>query len=79
MTDSCRTRSVPGEAAGDSQGILRARDADGILLILFRGVADNLIPLFAIGAFLAFTLSQAGMVGHWAQKSRAGRGTQHVH
>ncbi len=31
----------------------------------FGGITDNLIPLFAIGAFLAFTLSQAGMVVHW--------------
>src|SRR6267143_3268350 len=37
----------------------------GLLLILFGGVTDRLIPLFAVGAFLAFTLSQAGMVGHW--------------
>jgi amino acid transporter len=35
------------------------------LLILFGGVTDRLIPLYAIGAFLAFTLSQAGMVMHW--------------
>ena len=34
------------------------------LLILFGGVTDRLIPLFAVGAFLAFTLSQAGMVEH---------------
>jgi amino acid transporter len=38
------------------------------LLILFRGVTDRLIPLYAIGAFLAFTLSQAGMVVHWIRK-----------
>jgi amino acid transporter len=37
----------------------------GGLLILFGGVTDRLIPLFAVGAFLAFTLSQAGMVMHW--------------
>jgi hypothetical protein len=37
----------------------------GGLLILFGGVTDRLIPLYAIGAFLAFTLSQAGMVMHW--------------
>jgi amino acid transporter len=37
----------------------------GGLLILFGGVTDRLIPLFAVGAFLAFTLSQAGMVVHW--------------
>ena len=36
-----------------------------VLLIAFRGVTDRLIPLYAIGAFLAFTLSQAGMVEHW--------------
>jgi hypothetical protein len=35
------------------------------LLIYFKGVTDRLIPLYAIGAFLAFTLSQAGMVVHW--------------
>jgi amino acid transporter len=37
----------------------------GLLLILFGGVTDRLIPLFAVGAFLAFTLSQVGMVAHW--------------
>lgn len=48
-----------------SQGILVLAVLSAILLVMFRGVTDNLIPLFAIGAFLAFTLSQAGMVGHW--------------
>ena len=38
------------------------------LLIIFRGVTDRLIPLYAIGAFLAFTLSQAGMVMHWRRQ-----------
>jgi amino acid transporter len=37
----------------------------GSLLILFGGVTDRLIPLYAVGAFMAFTLSQAGMVRHW--------------
>jgi amino acid transporter len=48
-----------------SQGIWALAILAGLLLILFRGVTDRLIPLFAVGAFLAFTLSQAGMVGHW--------------
>ncbi len=48
-----------------SYGIYLLAGLAGILLILFRGVTDRLIPLFAVGAFLAFTLSQAGMVGHW--------------
>ncbi len=37
----------------------------GGLLIPFGGVTDRLIPLYAVGAFLAFTLSQSGMVVHW--------------
>ena len=48
-----------------STGILVLAALAGILLIVFGGVTDRLIPLFAIGAFMAFTLSQAGMVGHW--------------
>ena len=40
----------------------------GGLLILFGGVTDRLIPLFAVGAFLAFTLSQTGMVMHWRRE-----------
>ncbi len=35
------------------------------LLVVFGGVTDKLIPLYAVGAFLAFTLSQFGMVMHW--------------
>jgi amino acid transporter len=48
-----------------SQGILVLAVVAGLLLTVFGGVTDRLIPLFAIGAFLAFTLSQAGMVMHW--------------
>ena len=36
-----------------------------ILLVAFNGITDHLIPLFAVGAFLAFTLSQLAMVAHW--------------
>lgn len=48
-----------------SNGILVLAFLSGVLLIAFDGVTDHLIPLFAVGAFLAFTLSQAGMVVHW--------------
>src|SRR5579883_583858 len=47
----------------------------GLLLILFGGVTDRLIPLFAVGAFLAFTLSQTGMVAHW--RKVGGRRARH--
>ncbi len=48
-----------------SIGIYVLAGLAGGLLILFGGVTDRLIPLFAVGAFLAFTLSQAGMVMYW--------------
>src|SRR6202522_1138315 len=48
-----------------SQGIWALAIFAALLLIFFGGVTDRLIPLFAVGAFMAFTLSQAGMVGHW--------------
>ena len=51
-----------------SYGIYALVGFSAILLIAFGGITDRLIPLFAIGAFLAFTLSQAGMVMHWLRK-----------
>ncbi|MFZ0270357.1 MAG: APC family permease [Acidobacteriaceae bacterium] len=48
-----------------SWGIYVLVGLTGSLLTLFGGVTDRLIPLYAIGAFMAFTLSQAGMVVHW--------------
>ena len=48
-----------------TQGIVVLAILAGVLLFLFGGVTDRLIPLYAVGAFLAFTLSQAGMVRHW--------------
>ncbi len=48
-----------------SNGILLLSAATAFLIILFGGSAHALVPLFAVGAFLAFTLSQAGMVAHW--------------
>ena len=43
----------------------------GGVLILFGGVTDRLIPLYAVGAFMAFTLSQSGMVMHWWRRRGA--------
>ena len=54
-----------------SHGIYALTGFTALILILFRGVTDKLIPLYAIGAFLAFTLSQAGMVVHWRREKDA--------
>jgi amino acid transporter len=44
----------------------------GLLLVVFGGITDRLIPLFAVGAFTAFTLSQTGMVLHWKKNGGPG-------
>jgi amino acid transporter len=48
-----------------SYGVLVLTALSAVLLVAFGGVTDRLIPLFAIGALLAFTMSQSGMVVHW--------------
>jgi hypothetical protein len=54
-----------GRRLAFSYGLIVLSLLSGVLLIAFGGVTDRLIPLFAIGALLAFTMSQAGMVVHW--------------
>jgi amino acid transporter len=62
-----------------SIGILFLSLVSGLLLVAFGGITDRLIPLFAVGAFLAFTLSQAGMVAHWwKRRERGGAGRWHL-
>ncbi|HTU47667.1 MAG TPA: APC family permease [Bryobacteraceae bacterium] len=55
-----------------SEGILVLAVITAALLIGFGGITDRLIPLFAVGAFLAFTMSQVGMVAHWRREGGAG-------
>ena len=55
-----------------SQGIWVLAMLCALLLVLFGGITDRLIPLYAVGAFLAFTLSQAGMVAHWRRTGGKG-------
>ena len=56
-----------------TEGILVIAVLSGVLLVAFDGVTDHLIPLFAVGAFLAFTLSQIGMVVHWLKHRPEGQ------
>jgi amino acid transporter len=56
-----------------SYGVIVLSLLSAALLVAFGGVTDRLIPLFAIGAFLAFTLSQAGMVQHWRRVGGAAK------
>lgn len=54
-----------GDRLAYSNGILILGFLAGALIVLFQGVTVALIPLYAVGVFLAFTLSQIGMVRHW--------------
>jgi amino acid transporter len=57
-----------------SHGIYALTALTAIILILFSGNIDSIISLYAIGAFLAFTLSQAGMVVHWRKQGPEHKG-----
>ena len=69
------TFSIRGRRLVYSEGIYALAFLTALLLTIFGGVTDRLIPLYAVGAFLAFTLSQSGMVSHWrkSQDPRAKR------
>jgi amino acid transporter len=60
-----RQFSSLGDRLAFTNGILLLAFFTALLIILFGGDTHALIPLFAIGAFLAFTLSQSGMIVHW--------------
>jgi amino acid transporter len=51
-----------------SNGMIALAGLTGVLIVAFNGDSHALIPLFAVGVFLAFTLSQAGMVVHWIKQ-----------
>ena len=69
-----RDRFLPRQFAnrGDrlvfSNGIVILAIFSGILVIAFGGDTSRLIPLYAVGVFLSFTLSQSGMVVHWLRE-----------
>jgi amino acid transporter len=64
--------AVRGRRLVFSRGIIVLALVSGVLLIVFGGVTDKLIPLFAVGSFGAFLFSQAGMVRHWHRKGGPG-------
>jgi amino acid transporter len=63
--------TIRGRRLVFSAGIWVLASLSGLLLVVFGGITDRLIPLFAIGAFSAFTFSQTGMVMHWKRNRGA--------
>ena len=66
--------SIRGRRLVFAEGVYALAILTAILLTIFGGVTDRLIPLYAVGAFMAFTLSQAGMVSHWKRVGGPGSG-----
>ena len=67
-----RQLSLLGDRLVYSNGIMLLSICAGVLVIIFKGEVNAIIPLYAVGVFTSFTLSQAGMVRHWFQEQTRG-------
>jgi len=67
-----RQLSLLGDRLVYSNGIILLSLFAGALVIIFRGNTSAIIPLYAVGVFTSFTLSQAGMVRHWYKERTSG-------
>jgi amino acid transporter len=67
-----RQFSFRGDRLAFSNGILLLAAAAAVLLIAFDAQVNQLIPLYALGVFVSFTLSQSGMVVHWLRLKESG-------
>lgn len=61
-----------GDRLAFTTGIVALSVLSIVLLVIFNGSLDALIPLYAVGVFTSFTLSQAGMVVHWRRLREPG-------
>lgn len=61
-----------GDRLAFSNGIMLLAASASVILIAFGGQVSNLIPLYAVGVFVSFTLSQTGMVRHWLKLKEPG-------
>ena len=64
--------SFRGDRLGFSNGIIVLAGAAAVLVVAFSANVDKLIPLYAFGVFVSFTLSQSGMVVHWLRTKESG-------
>lgn len=67
-----RQLSLLGERLVYSNGIVLLSASAAILVIIFQGEVNAVIPLYAVGVFTSFTLSQAGMVRRWFKERTSG-------
>lgn len=67
-----RMFTIRGDRLGYSNGIVSLGVASILLIIIFKGKTEHLIPLYAVGVFIPFTLSQTGMIIKWLREKPAG-------
>lgn len=67
-----RQFAMRGDRLSYSNGIIVLSAVAGILIIVFRGDTHLLIPLYAVGVFISFTLSQSGMFMKWVRSKGKG-------
>ncbi|WP_028977224.1 APC family permease [Sporolactobacillus terrae] len=67
-----RPFKVKGDRLGYSNGIITLGALSILLLIIFKGRTESLIPLYAVGVFIPFSLSQTGMIVHWMKRRPSG-------
>jgi amino acid transporter len=67
-----RPFKVRGDRLGYSNGIITLGLLSILMIILFQGTTANLIPLYAVGVFIPFSLSQTGMIVHWLKSKPDG-------
>ncbi len=67
-----RMFTIRGDRLGYSNGILILGISSIILIIVFKGQTEHLIPLYAVGVFIPFTLSQTGMIVKWMREKPNG-------
>jgi amino acid transporter len=67
-----RMFTIRGDRLGYSNGIVSLGFASILLIIAFQGQTEHLIPLYAVGVFIPFTLSQTGMIRKWMRERSSG-------
>ncbi|MEH7884163.1 APC family permease [Bacillus sp. JJ1609] len=67
-----RMFTVRGDRLGYSNGIIILALASILLIVFFKGQTEHLIPLYAVGVFIPFTLSQTGMMVKWIREKPEG-------
>lgn len=67
-----RPFKVRGDRLGYSNGIITLGALSILLILIFNGQTENLIPLYAAGVFIPFSLSQTGMITYWLREKPKG-------